>query len=825
MITTRIFSLAVGLILIVLSGRLPASDHDIGLVLNEPGACDGYTLFTSIVSTTTFLIDMDGRIVNQWESEFKPGHSAYLLENGTLLRGGSVGLANRTFLAGGSGGRIQKFSWEGELLWDYEYSSPEHLQHHDFEPLPNGNVLLIAWEAVSREEAVAAGRNPDTVSPKGLWTDHIVEVKPTGKTSGEIVWEWHVGDHLIQEYDPEMANYGVVADHPELINLNPLDWVDNLEPEERRKLEAIGYLGAGSQTNRRGTNPDWTHFNSVAYDATLDQIVISVLGFNEIWIIDHSTTTDEAAGHEGGRSGKGGGLLYRWGNPSSYHRGTAEDQKLFAQHDADWIADGLDGAGHILIFNNGRGRLGDDYSSVDEIIPPVDETGRYALTKKGAFGPDDPIWSYSARRKKDFYSINFSGAQRLPNGNTLICSGRNGTLHEVTREGEVVWKYVSPVFNVLDRPRGGRRPASGKGDPPSGNRPVRGTQNSVFNVYRYAPDYAGLAGRTLRPGPTVEDSLLENSSGTRSGGTGRSSAKKPRNASDRNSDFVIHDAGEFGRIVSAAARIKKLAGGMKFVEGPVWIPEGGYVLFSDIPADEIKKWQDGALTVFRKPSRNANGNLLDRSGRLLTCEHGSRTVTRTSKDGSVETLIDSYNGKKFNSPNDIAVRSDGTIWFTDPPYGLKGRAKELNRNNVFRFLPDSRKVSIVVSDFDMPNGICLSPDETMIYIADSGQPRHIRVFEVAADGSLSKGKVFCKIDQGAPDGIRCDREGRVYSSAADGVQIFSPEGELIGKILVPEGPANLCFGGVDGKTLFITARTSLYSIELEAAGCFASAGE
>jgi len=505
MITPRLLSLAPGLTFVFLSflflsGQLQSADREVGVLLKEPAACDGYTLFTSIVSTATYLIDLDGRIVNRWESDFKPGHSAYLRENGHLLRGASVGLANKTFRAGGAGGRIQEFSWEGELLWDYEYSTPTLLQHHDFEPLPNGNVLLIVWEAVSREEAVAAGRNPDAVSNKGLWTDRIVEVKPTGKKGGEIVWEWRIWDHLVQEYDPEMANYGVVADHPELINLNPLDWVDNLAPKERQKLEAIGYLSARTQLESRGRNPDWTHFNSVAYDAELDQILISVLGFNEVWIIDHSTTTEEAAGHKGGRSRKGGDLLYRWGNPASYHRGGAEDQKLFAQHDAQWIADGLDGAGHILVFNNGRGRIGDDYSSVDEIVPPLDENGRYTLEKKSAFGPKDPIWSYSAEPKKDLYSINFSGAQRLPNGNTLICSGRFGTLLEVTREGEVVWKYFSPLFNALER-RPGQR-----GRPPAGNTPIRGTQNSLFKVCRYAPDYPGLAGKTLKPGPTVEES-------------------------------------------------------------------------------------------------------------------------------------------------------------------------------------------------------------------------------------------------------------------------------------------------------------------------------
>lgn len=262
-------------------------------------------------------------------------------------------------------------------------------------------------------------------------------------------------------------------------------------------------------------------------------------------------------------------------------------------------------------------------------------------------------------------------------------------------------------------------------------------------------------------------------------------------------------------------KIEKLAGDMKFTEGPVWIDNGGYLLFSDIPADEIKKWKDGQLTTFRKPSHHTNGNLLDEKGRLLSCEHGSRTVTRTTlKDGKIETLVEQFEGRKFNSPNDLAVRSDGMIWFTDPPYGLKGRERELEHNHVFCFEPESKKVHSVVDDFDKPNGLCLSPDEKNLYIADSGKPAHIRVFAVQKDGSLDKGKVFCKIDPGSPDGIRCDAKGRIFASAGDGIHVFLPSGELIGKILTPERPANLCFGGKDGRTLFITARTSLYAIKL-----------
>lgn len=279
-------------------------------------------------------------------------------------------------------------------------------------------------------------------------------------------------------------------------------------------------------------------------------------------------------------------------------------------------------------------------------------------------------------------------------------------------------------------------------------------------------------------------------------------------------EFDIRDEAEFKKIVSADAKVEKLAGDMGFVEGPVWNPaNGGYLVFSDIPNNELKKWtKDGGLTTFRKPSQNANGNTLDLQGRLTTAEHSGRRISVTEKDGAVRSVVDAFEGKKFNSPNDAVVKSDGTYWFTDPDYGLGKNPKEQAGNYVYRFDPKGKSVTAVVKDFDKPNGLCFSPNEKKLYVADSGKPRHIRVFEVQRDGTLDSGKVFCTIDKGGPDGIRCDNAGRIWSSAGDGVHVFAPDGKLIGKILVPESPANLCFGGADGKTLYITARKSLYGI-------------
>lgn len=287
-------------------------------------------------------------------------------------------------------------------------------------------------------------------------------------------------------------------------------------------------------------------------------------------------------------------------------------------------------------------------------------------------------------------------------------------------------------------------------------------------------------------------------------------------------DLEVRDPAVFAKVISPAARLERLATDMQFTEGPVWVRDkGGFLVFSDIPADELKKWTPAeGLTTFRKPSHSANGNAVDRQGRLVTCEHAGRRLSRLEADGTLATVVDRYGDKRLNSPNDLAVRSDGTIWFTDPDYGLRGQPREYDGCFVFRFDPKTRALTPVARDFDKPNGICFSPDETRLYVADSGKPRHIRVFDVQPDGTLANGRVFCTIDKGAPDGIRCDADGRVWSSAADGVQVFAPDGRLLGKILVPETAANLCFGGPDGKTLFITARKSLYAIRTLVKGAF-----
>jgi hypothetical protein len=443
----------------------------LGLSINDPKALQGYTLMSPFDSTNTYLIDMQGRVVQTWKTDSSPALSAFLLENGHLMRPGSIGGDTRVFGPGpGVGGRIQEFTWEGELVWDFRFYNAKQLPHHDMTRLPNGHVLLIVWDRKTAEEAVAAGRRPEMTGDKHLLPDSLIEIKPTGKTTGLVVWEWHLWDHLVQDFDKTKANYGNVAEHPELVNINYGE--DELFPktaakDDKEKPKIDPNTGANTTPTRPRVNPDYTHFNGVAYNPDLDQIAVSVWTFSEFWIIDHSTTTAEAASHAGGRSGKGGDLLYRWGNPRAYRAGTKADRKLFSQHNAHWIPKGLPGAGHLLLFNNGPERPDGTYSSVDELVLPVDSQGHYARKPGTAYGPDQPVWSYTAPKKDEFYSSFISGAQRLSNGNTLICSGANGTVFEVTPDKEIVWKYVNPVKSGTPsgpRPQPGQIMSSIAGD-------------------------------------------------------------------------------------------------------------------------------------------------------------------------------------------------------------------------------------------------------------------------------------------------------------------------------------------------------------------------
>jgi len=289
--------------------------------------------------------------------------------------------------------------------------------------------------------------------------------------------------------------------------------------------------------------------------------------------------------------------------------------------------------------------------------------------------------------------------------------------------------------------------------------------------------------------------------------------------------FEIYDD-RFRQMLPKMATLEKHFTGTAWAEGPVYFSDGDYILWSDIPNDRMMRWSasEGA-SVFRNPAGYTNGNYRDRQGRLVSCEHGNRRISRTEHDGRVITLVDQYKGNRLNSPNDLVVKSDDTIWFTDPPYGILSNHEghkaesELDANYVFRFNPKTSELRIVSDDFDRPNGLCFSPDESTLYIADSGEPRHIRAFDVIDSAQISNGRIFAVIKPGLPDGFRVDTNGNVFTSAWDGIQVYSPDGELLGKILVPEErTANCTFGGPNKSRLFITADKSLYSINLNIKG-------
>ena len=434
----------------------------VGLTVNEPGASDGYTLFAGRSHRVAYLINNAGQVVHRWDASV--GSNNRLLENGNLMAR--------------SGGIVREFDPAGNLLWSYRH--PEWA-HHDFVAMPNGNVLLLVRDAKTRAEAIAAGANPAFLTENGLIIDTVVEVRPSYPDQAEVVWSWSIWDHLVQDYDPAQANFGRVAEHPELVDINYT-------------------LRQGVRTESAATHHGLSG-NGLDYHPELDQIIISARNMSEIWVIDHSTTTAEAAGHRGGNSGRGGDLLYRWGNPQAYRAGTFADQQLFWQHNPYWIPEGLPGAGNILIFSNGDEFEGRrlDHSAIVEITPPVAGYGYARSEGAGSrYGPAQPAWTYTAANPGDFLSYRISGAQRLPNGNTLIVSGLQGVIFEVTPAGATVWRYVNPT--VADGP-------IHQGDALTVLRRPRGRwvwDNALYRAQRYAPDYPGLQHYDLTPQGTLE---------------------------------------------------------------------------------------------------------------------------------------------------------------------------------------------------------------------------------------------------------------------------------------------------------------------------------
>ncbi len=417
---------------------------------NASKAYEGYTLFSPMFSDKTYLVDMLGNVVHIWEHKGDPPGLHYiLLENGHILgntrdkpmpppKEGEPRQKpqpnpnpNKGLNFGGGVKGLREIDWDGNVVWEWIPGPQEGSLHHDFVRLPNGNTMTNAWEHISKKEAIAGGRNPKQTTDKGLAPDVIYEIDPGGK----VVWKWKAWDH--------------------------------------RGMNSIKHLDVNFITavlpQHRFANPDWTHFNTIDYNSETGQILVDSREFGEFYIIDHKT----------------GEIVYRWGNPNAYGGGdpptftTSGNQILYGPHDAHWIKESLPGAGNILIYNNGWARPPVNYSSVVEMDPKTGEI----------------IWEYKSKSENSFYSHHISGAQRLPNGNTMICSGNHGHIFEVTKEGEVVWEYINPVTS------GGIK---GWFDDAGFE-----ANNMVFRAHRYGPDYPGLKGKKLTPKGQIAEDIKE----------------------------------------------------------------------------------------------------------------------------------------------------------------------------------------------------------------------------------------------------------------------------------------------------------------------------
>ena len=388
----------------------------ISLLFNQD-IFEGYTLFTPGVGSggqsTTYLKDNNLNNIQTWNHSRSPASMPYLIagsepgwENTLLVYPYRV--HNPTMLAGGVGGAFEVLTWNGDLVWEYELSNENYQHHHDIEPLPNGNILLIAFERKTLEEAYQAGRTFINNTLNEMWSTAIFEIQHNGNGGGEIVWEWHLWDHLIQDACPDCSNYGVVSEHPELFDINK------------------GNVGT---PNGFG---DWMHVNTISYNIYYNQIVLSSSKQNEIFVIDHSTSTLEAAGHTGGNYNRGGDFLYRWGNPQNYNRGDGSNRMLGHQHGINWIPNGYPGEGNFILLNN-------DTNEAFEFIPPMDNEGNYLIEDNQPYGPDYTVWNSSY-----LSTAMQGGAFRLPNGNTLLTDCDNSTIKEITEVGSTVWTYSIP---------------------------------------------------------------------------------------------------------------------------------------------------------------------------------------------------------------------------------------------------------------------------------------------------------------------------------------------------------------------------------------------
>jgi len=438
--------------------------NTIGLITyNKDMTYDGYNLIFPHNQPNVYLLNNCGEIVHTWRdsSIWRPGNTAYITKEGKLVKcKRNRTIAGNPIWFGGGGAIVEIRDWDNNLEWSFEINDTLNRLHHDISPMPNGNILMIVWNKKTKNELIAAGRDTTIFKENELHSDYIIEVNP--KTS-EIVWRWNMWDHLIQEYDSNKANFGKVADHPERIDIN-----------------FLSVVGGNS----------WLHTNAIDYNEELDQVMISIPTFNEIWIIDHSTTTVQAAGGSGGLSGKGGDLMYRWGNAATYKKDDVFNQTLFFQHNVHWIDDFISplnpNYGKIGVFNN---RAGENYSTVNFINSPWDMyEWRYTKTS-GAWGPESSYYENKHPEPSKLFSGGLSSVQLLPNDNILILSGTSGYAFELTPGNEIVWEYIVPLKN---------------GNQVNQGSTISINDNTTFRMFRYPKDFEAFDGKNLVPKGYIE---------------------------------------------------------------------------------------------------------------------------------------------------------------------------------------------------------------------------------------------------------------------------------------------------------------------------------
>jgi hypothetical protein len=458
----------------------------------------------------SWLLDDCGRVVKTWEGGGMPGTACILGQDGSLYR--TISVFN-PYMGLGSGGVIEKFDWSGNRVWRWVLTDSNESLHHDIRELPNGNILAIVWVRKPPVESEALGRK----FPQGktdILYERIIEIQPKDTNDADIVWEWRLWDHLVQNTDKDKPGFGTPSQHPELLDINYYDASD---------------LGR-----------DWLHLNGIDYNPDLDQIVITSRSLGEFYVIDHSTNLIEASGHSGGRWNKGGDFLYRWGNPEAYGRGTTQDKQLFVPHHAHWIKPGYPHAGKFLVFNNGQGRPDGNYSTVDMVTPPLDINQKYTIEPSKPYLPLSSVQRYKATNPTSFYSQVVCGSYMLKNGNLLTTNGLKGTAIETDSSNNTIWSYVNPFSS------GGMK---AQGETP-------GT-NTVFRYEFYPADFSGFVGKNLTPGAELENSpyakrLCDNNNIGVKPVDSKKSKISPNPAGDFT--FVLAETVENGRIYNTAGR-------------------------------------------------------------------------------------------------------------------------------------------------------------------------------------------------------------------------------------------------------------------------------